>query len=236
MRPCARRDFVCTPLTAASPISPSPTSSLRVSEELREAILSGEFEPGERLRTVLLAKRFGSSRTPVREALVQLEGEGLVDIEPRRGALVRSFASADLIDLYEIRALLEPAAAARAALRAQEHQLARLRELVALSDARVGRARGAIDDQIAWNQEIHAIVIEAARSPRLSAALRATAGIPRAFRTAFWRDDDHRAFSQTCHRELVSALGARSSERAEAVMRVHILQARDSLVAVTNGG
>ena len=98
---------------------PSPTSSLRVSEELREAILSGEFGPGERLRTASLAKRFGSSRTPVREALVQLEGEGLVDIEPRRGALVRSFASADLIDLYEVRVLLEPAAAARAALRVE---------------------------------------------------------------------------------------------------------------------
>jgi DNA-binding GntR family transcriptional regulator len=223
-------------LSTASPITPSPTSSLRVSEELREAILSGEFEPGERLRTVSLAKRFGSSRTPVREALVQLEGEGLVDIEPRRGALVRSFASADLIDLYEIRALLEPAAAARAAPRAQEYQLERLCELVALSDARGGRGRGAIDDQIVWNQEIHAIVIEAADSPRLSAALRATAGIPRAFRSAFWRNDDHRSFSQTCHRELVSALGARSAERAEAVMRVHILQARDSLVAVTNGG
>jgi len=222
-------------LSAASPITPSPTSSLRVSEELREAILSGEFGPGERLRTASLAKRFGSSRTPVREALVQLEGEGLVDIEPRRGALVRSFASADLIDLYEIRALLEPAAAARAALRAREHQLERLRELVTLSDARGGRGRGAIDDQIAWNQELHAIVIEAADSPRLSAALRATAGIPRAFRTAFWRDDGHRSFSQMCHRELVSALGARSCERAEAVMRVHILQARDSLVAVTNG-
>ena len=131
--------FCMHSLSAASPITPSPTSSLRVSEELREAILSGEFGPGERLRTASLAKRFGSSRTPVREALVQLEGEGLVDIEPRRGALVRSFASSDLIDLYEIRALLEPAAAARAALRVREDQLDRLRALVALSDARGGR-------------------------------------------------------------------------------------------------
>src|SRR5215212_6278066 len=135
-------------LSAASPLTPSPTSSLRVSEELREAILSGEYGPGERLRTASLAKRFGSSRTPVREALVQLEGEGLVDIEPRRGALVRSFASSDLIDLYEIRALLEPAAAARAALRIREDQLGRLRALVALSDA---RGAGAIDEQIGWN-------------------------------------------------------------------------------------
>ena len=215
--------------------TPSPTSSLRVSEELREAILSGEFGPGQRLRTVSLAKRFGSSRTPVREALVPLEGEGLVDIEPRRGALVRSFASTDLVDLYEIRALLEPAAAARAALRANDDQLARLAELVALSDARGGASAEAIDDQIAWNEEFHALVIESAGSPRLSSALRATAGIPRSFRTAFWRDEDHRAFSQTCHRELVSALVERSPERAEAVMRMHILRAKDALVAVTNG-
>jgi DNA-binding GntR family transcriptional regulator len=222
-------------LSAASPISPSPTNSLRVSEELREAILSGEFGPGERLRTASLAKRFGSSRTPVREALVQLEGEGLVDIEPRRGAIVRSFASADLVDLYEIRVLLEPAAAGRAALHVSGTQLDRLGELVTLSDARGGASAAAIDDQIAWNEEFHAIVIEAAASPRLSAALRATAGIPRSFRTAFWRDEAHRAFSQTCHRELVSALAEGSDERAEAVMRMHILRAKDALVAETNG-
>jgi DNA-binding GntR family transcriptional regulator len=221
-------------LTAATSITPSPTSSLRVSEALREAILSGEFGPGQRLRTESLAKRFGSSRTPVREALVQLEGEGLVDIEPRRGALVRSFASADLIDLYEIRALLEPAAAARAAVRASAAQLARLGEIVALSDARGGNGAAAIDDQIAWNEEFHAILIEAAGSPRLTSALRATAGIPRSFRMAFWHDEAHRAFSQTCHRELVSAIAEHSSERAEAVMRMHILRAKDALVAVTS--
>jgi DNA-binding GntR family transcriptional regulator len=217
---------------AASP--PTPTSSTRVSEELREAILSGEFGPGERLRTASLAKRFGSSRTPVREALVQLEGEGLVDIEPRRGALVRSFASADLIDLYEIRVLLEPAAAARAALRASPAQVERLAEIAALSDARGGRTASAIDDQIAWNEQFHAIIVEAAGSPRLSSALRATAGIPRSFRMAFWHDEAHRAFSQTCHRELVSAIAERSAERADAVMRMHILRAKDALVAVTS--
>src|SRR4029078_4467085 len=104
---------------------------------------------------------------------------GLVEIEPRRGALVRSFASSDLIDLYEIRALLEPAAAARAALGVREDQLDRLRALVALSDARGGREAAAIEDQIGWNEEFHAIVIEAAARPRLSAALRAPAGSAR---------------------------------------------------------
>jgi DNA-binding GntR family transcriptional regulator len=148
---------------------------------------------------------------------------------------VRPFANADLVDLYEVRLLLEPAAAARAALRVNADQLERLGALVALSDARGGGDAGAIDDQIAWNEQFHAIVIEAAGSPRLAAALRATAGIPRSFRTAFWRDEAHRAFSQTCHRELVSALVERSVERSEAVMRMHILRAKDALVADANG-
>jgi DNA-binding GntR family transcriptional regulator len=119
-------------------------------------------------------------------------------------------------------------------LRASAAQVARLAEIVALSDARDGCSADAIDDQIAWNEEFHAIVIEAAGSPRLSSALRATAGIPRSFRMAFWRDEAHRAFSQTCHRELVSAIAEHSAERAEAVMRMHILRAKDALVAVTS--
>ena len=105
----------------------------------------------------------------------------------------------------------------------------------AVRNARGGGGRDAIDDQLAWNEEFHALVIAASGSARLSAALRATAGIPRSFRTAFWSDDAHRAFSQTCHRELVSALVESSAERAEAVMRMHILRAKDALVAVTNG-
>ena len=156
---------------------------------------------------------------------MQLEGEGLVDIEPRRGAVVRSFASADLIDLYEIRALLEPAAAARAALRVEREQLDRLRG----ARGALGRARRAttraIDDQIAWNEEFHAHRDRGRGQP--AAARRRCAPRPAsraAFRTAFWRDEAQRAFSQTCHRELVSALAARSAERAEAVMRMHILR------------
>ncbi len=222
-------------LSAASPITPSPTSSLRVSEELREAILSGEFGPGERLRTASLAKRFGSSRTPVREALVQLEGEGLVDIEPRRGAIVRSFASADLIDLYEIRALLEPAAAARAAQRIQRCGSSTdcARSSRSRTRAAGARARDRRPDRLE-----RGVPRDRDRGRRQPAAVGRAArdgGHSARFRTAFWRDDAHRAFSQTCHRELVSALIAHSPERAEAVMRMHILHARDALVAENAG-
>jgi DNA-binding GntR family transcriptional regulator len=188
----------------------------RVRELLEEAILEGELKPGERLRAEALAQRFGTSRTPVREALVQLEGQGLVEIEPNRGAVVRTFDRDDVRDLYEVRALLEPAAAARAAHRISEADVARLEALCA--DA-------SVDEQIVDNEAFHRIIVEAAGSPRLEVAMRAASGIPRTFRSRFWHDDRQRAESLLCHRRLVSAFRAGDAQLAEAVMRMHILGA-----------
>src|SRR3954452_22166722 len=105
------------------------TSTVRVRDELQHALLEGVLQPGERLRAEALAQRFGTSRTPVREALLQLEAQGLVEVEPNRGAVVKAFDAADLLDLYALRALLEPAAAARAATRIDDDGIARLTEL-----------------------------------------------------------------------------------------------------------
>jgi DNA-binding GntR family transcriptional regulator len=215
---------------AATP--PAPTSSLRVYDDLRESILAGQYPPGTRLRTAALAERLGTSRTPIREALVLLEGDGLVVLEPRRGAVVRGFATDDLADLYEVRALLEPHAASRAATRMTETAVGRLATLCDLAEKRGGVDREAIADHIAWNEEFHALIIEAAASARLSAALRSLAGIPRAFRTAFWLSPHQRALSFACHRELHVAIAAGSPERAEATMRMHIVSARDYLIEV----
>ena len=203
----------------------APTSTIRVHDVLRTAILDGELAPGERLRAEALAGRFGTSRTPVREALLMLEREGLVEVQPNRGAIVRSFDADDLLDLYEVRALIEPHAAARAATRIGPGSLDRLGELC---DAARDPA-ATVADQIVFNEEFHRIIIEAAESPRLVAAMRAVAGIPREFRTAFWANDEQRAQSLFCHRELVAALDAKQPELAEAVMRMHILGARDFL-------
>jgi DNA-binding GntR family transcriptional regulator len=169
----------------------------------------------------------------VREALVLLEADGLVELEPRRGAIVRGFATDDIFDLYGVRALLEPRAAALAAGRVPPATIERLRELCRLSEATTGRSREAVASQIAWNEEFHRLIVESAGSPRLVAALRAVGAIPRAFRTAFWLDHRQRELSQTCHREVVSALAAGSAERAEAAMRLHILNAPAYLNEVT---
>src|SRR3954470_18929756 len=130
------------------------TSTGRVREQLQHAILEGALKPGERLRAEALAQRYGTSRTPVREALLQLEAQGLVEVEPNRGAVVRAFDRADLLDLYEVRALLEPAAAAKAAHNIAADDIARLQ-------ANCDGAQAAGDDadaQIALNEEFHRII------------------------------------------------------------------------------
>src|SRR3954470_14150801 len=98
----------------------------RVRDLLEEAILGGQLKPGERLRAEALAQRFGTSRTPVREALLQLEGQGLVEGEPSGGAVVRTYDRDDVVELYETGALIEPHAAARAATRISEAQIVEL--------------------------------------------------------------------------------------------------------------
>jgi DNA-binding GntR family transcriptional regulator len=210
----------------------SVTNAVRVQAELREAILAGSLPPGARLRAEPLAERLRTSRTPVREALILLAREGLVDIEPRRGAIVRSFDAADLADLYDVRALIEPHAARRAATRIGPDELARLREICAAAEARGADDDAAVEDQVALNEEFHRIVVTAAGSPRLEAALRAVAGIPRAFRAAFWHHDGQREQSLFCHRQIVHALEHRRPRLAEAVMRMHIVGAIEFLAEV----
>jgi DNA-binding GntR family transcriptional regulator len=213
----------------------SQPRSLQIHDELREAILAGKLEPGTRLRAEALGERLRVSRTPVREALVLLAREGLVEIEPRRGASVRSFDAADLMDLYEVRALIEPHAAARAATRIGTEALKRLHELCVMAEARSASDGESVAAQLTLNDEFHGIILEAADSPRLAAAMKALVGIPHVFRANFWRDDDQRTQSLFCHRELASALSMRRADLAETLMRMHIQGAGAFLSEVMDG-
>jgi GntR family transcriptional regulator of gluconate operon len=96
---------------------------------MRRAIVLGELAPGTHLKEPLLAQRFGVSRLPVREAIAQLEREGLVRVEPRRGAFVVGIVEQDIADIYECRALLEAQAVRRAAERVSAQQVAGLAEM-----------------------------------------------------------------------------------------------------------
>lgn len=110
--------------------SHSPLTQLVVAA-LRDRILGGGIPPGERLVEGRLSEEFGVSRMPVREALRQLAAEGLVTIEPRRGASVTSFSSDQLRELVEVRATLEGLNAKLAAQRHDPEQIAELERILA---------------------------------------------------------------------------------------------------------
>jgi DNA-binding GntR family transcriptional regulator len=104
--------------------------NIAVTDALRQAILSGRFKPGERLTEVGLAKSFDVSRNPVREALRVLEVEGIVEINPRKGARVALLSSSEIQEIIELRAELEGMSAKYAALRCSDDVRENLRKLL----------------------------------------------------------------------------------------------------------
>ncbi|MGH3586758.1 MAG: GntR family transcriptional regulator [Pseudonocardia sp.] len=108
---------------------------------LREALLAGAFEPGERLRQESLAAAIGVSRVPVRAALQQLESDGLVTFQPRRGAVVSAPTPEEVAEVYELRRLLEVHALRRSMASMTEDRLAELCRLADESDAQAEGAR-----------------------------------------------------------------------------------------------
>ena len=105
----------------------------KVFQQLKNSILAGEFENGAELREIALAKKLGVSRTPVREALRQLEQEGLVEIYPNRGAYVKGITYKDVEDIFRIRARLEVLCAEMAVSSITHEQLDKLDEIILLS-------------------------------------------------------------------------------------------------------
>jgi DNA-binding GntR family transcriptional regulator len=107
---------------------------------LRSWIYSGEYKPGQRLPELDLSARLGVSRSPLREALLRLQREGLVELHPRRGASVASFSKEDVQEIAELRSVLEGLAARLAATRGSEEELGKLR--AALEEMRQAADRG----------------------------------------------------------------------------------------------
>ena len=203
----------------------------RVYTRLRADILGGVHPSGARIGEAELAEATGSSRTPVREALRRLEVEGLVEILPHRGARVPGWTSDDLEEIYDLRMLLEGAAARRAADRIESKDTDRLAELCDLiEEAAEPGDRQDLDRVAELNAEFHGIVRAAAASARLVAMLNTVTQLPLVMRTfhRYSPDDLGRSFAH--HRELVAALGAGDGTWAESVTRAHVLAAKAVLL------
>lgn len=199
--------------------------STRIASWLRDAILDGVRAPGGRLIERDLAAEFGVSRVPVRDALKVLVAEGLVELRPHTWAVVREFTDADLADLDEVRAVLEPLAFRLAAERHRRDGLARLQRSLELEEtgARsgdgIGSRRAAAD--------FHEIVTDLAENRLLSDMMK---GIRSRLRWALSQHDDLQHISGE-HVELFEAIKARDAERAAELAAAHVESSRRERIA-----
>ena len=202
-------------------------------DTIREAILNGDFKPGERLPEQTLVSLCGCSRTPVREALRRLAADHYVVVNSNQGAQVRDWDDEDIDELFELRALLEGSAASRAAARIGPEALRNLnRKLDDLDEALNNPSvsdKHKVSAFLSHNSEFHGIVVKAANSPRLESLLSNLIEQAIVVHTAQHYSMDRIRESQRHHRELVDALKARNEVWAKSVMTNHIYAARAAL-------
>ncbi|MEU9286115.1 GntR family transcriptional regulator [Streptomyces sp. NPDC048275] len=208
-----------------------------IAARIRARIMNGELAIGKPLRQAALAAEFGVSRTPVREALRQLQNGGLIEMQPHRGAVVRVPAPWEVRQAYEVRAELEGLAARRAASRITERQLAALREHNAVLREAAERAAGeesaGSPATTAANDCFHTVVCEAADNPWLSRMIgRINESFPRNVSSlALAHDERHRQHNIREHEAIIDALTARDADRADEVMRDHVISSGEHLTA-----
>lgn len=196
---------------------------------IRDAIRSGLIQPGERLIELDLAAALDMSRTPVRDALRQLEAERLVQKAPSRGFVVPTITTDDLVEIYEIREVLEGLAARRAAMRMGEAEIAALRETV----ERTERARDAGDITALWQESnaFHRLLRGGNKNGRLYRLLALMLDSHRSLRLhEFAPERVDPAVAE--HRAIYEAIADRDGAMAEQLAREHSRHAlRSQLLA-----
>ena len=196
---------------------------------LRDAIVSGDLLPSERLVEEDLSRRLGIGRAAVRMALVRLEHDGLVEHERHRGARVRRVSEEEAVEILEVRAALESLAARRAAERATAQDVRDLRAI--LAEMRTHRERGDLMAVSDANAALHRRILEISgheTARRLSATLMSQI-VRFQYRTVLLPGRSDRSLRE--HTAIVQAIAAANGDMAERAMRRHLSQVADALRA-----
>jgi len=208
---------VTEPLTLPSTTAAGTTHE-HVREIIRHWILTGTLPAGAKLRQAEIARHTGASTTPVREALRELAVEGLVTFDAHRGAVVRAVDLQEMLEIYDLRRVLEPYAAGRAA--------------TTITPGEIETASSILDrmaeteEPAEWsvmNRDFHAVVVDAAKSARLSAMIKSLRDSSILFiGTSTTQDHGRMRRGDVDHREILGALMRRDAREAERLTLAHL--------------
>ena len=194
---------------------------LKLRDEIENGIVTGEFEPGARLDEVQLATRFGVSRTPIREALMQLNAIGLVEIRPRRGAVVVDPAPQRVFEMFELMGEMEGMAGALAARRHLEEDRRAL--LAAHAGCEQSAASGDADAYYYDNEIFHRAIYAASHSGFLEEQCAALHRRLRPYRRLQLRVRNRVKVSFDEHAGIVAAILAGDENGARQLLRDHVV-------------
>ena len=205
---------------------------------IKNAIVIGEYKPGERLTEEALAEALKVSRTPIRDAIKQLESDGLIIPFKRRGYIVKEFSSEDIRQIYNLRALLESHGASEAALNRTNEELQFMHEKNTAYEKAIAKLKRSdiftIKNIQQANQDFHEEIFKATKNEYLQSHISKLVVVPLIFRSFYWYNERQLLRSIEVHKTILKAIENREPERAKIAMQEHIYQGRDDVLIQLN--
>ncbi|MBY4675238.1 GntR family transcriptional regulator [Marinobacterium sp. CAU 1594] len=202
----------------------------RVCDQIATAIVKGELSPGQKISEPELARNYGISRGPLREAIRRLEGWRLVERKPHVGARVVQLSARELIEIYRVREALEGMACRQAATDMPQEEIDDLRALLDAHEAGVDQQSGRAYFQKEGDLDFHYRIVQGSRNGKLLELLGGDLyHLVRMYRYQFSVSSSRPKRALKEHRQIVDAIEARDPELAEMLMRRHISNARKNI-------
>ena len=212
------------------------SSSFSLTDEIaaivRDRILKGEYEIGEKIKENQIATELRVSRTPIREAFKLLENEGLIDYIPNRGCFAKGFTKQDVDDIYAVRAALEMLAVERAVERITAAEVAALEEEWELMEFYVRKK----DSQkvLELNTAFHDIIYASTRSRFMAQVLRSYKGYIDKTRKSVFNDENYLEAILNEHGEILDAIKRKDKEKAISAVSRHLEKSQDRAETMWN--
>ncbi len=206
-----------------------PGLSHAIVDQLKQLIYAGEFRPGERLNEAALALRMGTSRGPIREAMKVLAGLGLVTAVPNKGMYVRELTVREMLEVYELRAVVFAYAAERASENVTPAQVTSLARLLDAMDKATEANDG--DRYYELNLQFHALILDASNNRRAREAYEDYVKELHLFRRKYFNAPGNMRRSNQEHRAIYEAIAGGAGAKARAAAERHVMSGRGRLLS-----